>query len=336
MATVNEKISVILTVYNGEKVLARCLDSIISQTYKNLEIIVVNDGSTDGTQAIIESYIQKDCRVLGIYQENAGVSAARNLGISKSSSDLITFIDDDDWLEKDMIEFLYNNLLSNDADISICSFYKDYSNNQETEFKTKNFRIYNRIEALEHILYDDEIKSYPWAKLYKKALFRDLQFPVGRIYEDYAFTYLVLNNAQKVVKSNTPKYHYVQYDDSLSNAKTPKKEYHLLLGAFERYDFATRNPEIISDWKYYTNKNARLFFSIIKGIVRLTKPGEMEREFEYIRQYLKPFYKKNLRNIRHDYSLKILSILVFPKLYFAFLRLTKKNRKDKNVLNSIQ
>lgn len=329
----SDLISIIIPVYNAEQTLAKCLDSILSQTYSHIEIIIINDGSTDSTQSIIDNFATKDSRIKSFYQNNSGNSSARNLGIKNSSSSLLTFIDADDWIEKDTLELLFYNLQKYNADISICGYYKDFFQKTEKEFQDENPCIYNRKEALEKILYDSEIKSYPWAKLYKKNLFNGLEFPLGRIYEDYAFIYLVINNANKIIKSNIAKYHYVQYKNSLSNSTTAMKEFHLLLGAFERFDFALNNKDIISDWKHYNNFNAKIFFALTKSIIRLRKKDEMKEEFSYVLKRIKHFIKTNSCGVKFYYLLKLKTLILIPHLYSIFLIATKKKKRKKEILH---
>lgn len=328
-----EKISIIIPAYNVEKTLGKCLDSVLSQTYTNLEIIIINDGSVDGTQDIIDSYASKDSRIIKLYQENAGLSMARNAGLSLCSSELVTFLDSDDWIEADTIEFLYKNLKSENADISICGIYKDFANEVIRIFENDDITVYDRKQALEKILYDDEIQSFSWGKLYKLELFNGLKFPMGRIYEDYAFTYLLFDKAEKIVKNNTPKYHYVQYTSSLSNNTNYKKEYHLLLGAFERYIFAINHSDIISNWQNFNNHNAKLLFSIIKHIIRLSNKNEIKEIFKDILIKVNHFVEIGSQGVKWYHLLKLKTLLKFPNIYSYFLRISKKRKKRKHILH---
>ena len=177
----NDLISIIIPVYNVEKYINKCLESVINQTYRNLEIILVDDGSEDKSGKICEEISIKDNRIRVIHKENGGLSDARNIGLDNSNGEYIAFIDSDDFIERDMIEFLYYNINKYDADISICSNYI-FDEEECIDNSTKEIKVYNRLEILKEVLLDEKIRSYAWNKMYKRDLFYNIIFPKGRVF----------------------------------------------------------------------------------------------------------------------------------------------------------
>ena len=196
-----ELISVIVPIYNVEKYLNKCIESIINQSYSNLEIILVDDGSKDSSGIMCDSYILKDKRIKVIHKENGGLSDARNVGIDKAKGEYIVFIDSDDWIDEKMIEILYNIIKKNNSDISICDYFLAY--NEEIQTQKEDIEIINlsNIEALKKI-YDKDLgvcMIVAWNKLYKRNLFKDdIRYPYGKIHEDEFTTYKLLYKAEKI------------------------------------------------------------------------------------------------------------------------------------------
>lgn len=201
----NKLVTVVIPVFNVEKYLSICLDSVISQTYKELEIIIVNDGSTDGCAQICNEYEKKDNRISVIHQTNGGQGKARNVALNSCRGDYIAFLDSDDCWDKKHIETLMNIIRRNDADIAICSYnhVDEYGNilggAPRSTIKEKK---YSGVEAMEVALYWNEFGVAPWAKLYKKSVWNNVRFKEDRIYEDLGTTYLVYFNAKSVVYIN--------------------------------------------------------------------------------------------------------------------------------------
>ena len=180
-------VSVIIPIYNVEKYLKKCIESVINQTFSDLEIILVNDGSTDNCKEICEDYKSKDNRIKFIHKSNGGLSSARNAGIQVATGDYYTFIDSDDYIMSDMIEQLVYMAQLTDADISLCC-----KTNQENGFEegiNKKIEIFTKEEALKCILTEKKILTSAWGKLYKRKLFNEVRYPDGKIYEDLGTTY---------------------------------------------------------------------------------------------------------------------------------------------------
>lgn len=205
----SEKISVIIPAYQVEEYLGRCLDSVLKQTYDDLEIIIVDDGSFDCSGDIADRYAEKDLRVKVIHQDNRGQSAARNTGIKIATGTLITFVDADDWISENYIEELYLNLKYYDSDISSCCYYRDDGNHKKKYIfqESKEKVLLNRIETLQFLLWD-AIPNYVWGRLYKSELFHDVHFPVGEIWEDLDVLWRLVMKANKISFVFKPLYNY--------------------------------------------------------------------------------------------------------------------------------
>ena len=204
-----EKITVIVPVYNVEHYLEKCLDSLIDQTYKNLEIIVINDGSTDNSGEICQEYAQKDNRIVYIEKENGGLSDARNVGLDKMTGSYVTFIDSDDWVELDYVEILYKKIIEYQADISVGNYYS-YNEDEETYYfhiygDSYYEKVYDNISIFENLYESQEMKSFAlisaWGKLYKAKLFDYLRFDKGKLGEDGYFNQKMYLSVNKVVLS---------------------------------------------------------------------------------------------------------------------------------------
>lgn len=215
-----DKISVIIPIFNVEKYLNKCVDSVINQTYKKIEIILVDDGSPDNCPAICDEYAKNDDRVRVIHKRNGGLSDARNAGIDVCEGDYITFIDSDDYVESDLVELLYKNLVNNNCDISTCSYNIVYEN--EPVFETAiedDAYVYSAKDALGDLFYQKHTTTSACAKLYKKQLFDNIRYPKGKMNEDLGTTYRIFSKSNKIVVSSKKKYCYLQRHGSLIHSK---------------------------------------------------------------------------------------------------------------------
>ncbi len=240
-------ISIIIPVYNVEQYIDDCMKSLLGQTYKNLEIILVDDGSPDNSGRICDEYAQKDSRIRVIHKENGGLSDARNWGLNIATGKYITFLDSDDAITDDCIEYLYNLLVDNKhADMSICGIKRiQIGETREGNDHTKT-EIYTPEQALEVMLYDKGIDVASYAKLYKKEVFSELRFPVGEVYEDTATTYKVIEKCDFIVYGDKQCYFYYTRPGSISKqGRFNKKE----------YDYIKHTEEMLS---YIENKYPKL------------------------------------------------------------------------------
>lgn len=229
-------ISIIVPIYNVEKYLNKCIDSIINQTYKNIEIILINDGSEDNSGKICDKYAKEDSRIKVIHKKNGGLSDARNVGIDASQGDYIAFIDSDDWVDLYMIERLYNLIIQHKADIVQGDYIEVYDEDNILKNITKEeINFYNSNQMLEYLYGEKYVKTVVvWNKLYKKELFDQIRFPKGRLHEDEFTTYKVIHRANTIIDSNLPVYYYRQRESSIMNSDFNIKRFDILDACIEQ------------------------------------------------------------------------------------------------------
>ena len=212
-------ISVIVPVYNVERYIRQCVESILEQTYADLEIILVDDGSTDGSGSICDEYKLKDNRVVVIHKCNGGLSEARNAGLDIARGEYIEFVDSDDYIEPDMYEVLYKNCERYAADLAAARFVKFNTQGEVRKNFTENIEVFSREEMLRLFIVGDrryEITMSVWDRLYKRELISDLRFPVGKCYEDIVFSTKVIEKSKINVYIDRALYHYRLREDSIS------------------------------------------------------------------------------------------------------------------------
>ena len=251
----NPLLSIIVPCYNVSAFLDRCLESIVNQSYHNIEILLIDDGSTDKTGEQCEMWAAKDNRIIVIHQENLGSSATRARGIKIVKGDLITFVDADDWIHPQMYSLMVRALCTENADISqcgVCDTFKSsagilYKNRKCTCIKA-DYTVHNRVEGCLKILRDIEWQSYMWNKIYKRAILEKIQFPIGRgLDEDASVMHLIFNNAKKSVYLNSEMYYYFHREDSICSSKdiksVAKKFFDRCSCRWERYLFVKQNAD---------------------------------------------------------------------------------------------
>ena len=200
-----ELISVIVPVYNVERYLRRCVDSILHQTYQDLEVLLVDDGSTDASGAICDEYAAREERVTAVHQKNGGLSAARNTGLERAKGTYLCFVDSDDFLDSRMLETLCRDLQEQNADVAVVGF-RMFEREEELAPAelTVPVQCMTGREAIRSTLVSDELGDFAWNKLYKRELFRDIRYPLGRMMEDQGTTYRIFQQCSKVVYCPVP------------------------------------------------------------------------------------------------------------------------------------
>lgn len=212
----SETISIVIPVYKVAQYLEQCILSVVNQTYKNLEILLIDDGSPDESGMICDQWAKKDSRIKVIHKKNGGLSDTRNTGLNMCNGEFIAFVDSDDFIAPAMMEELIAVLKKEEADIAECN-YLCFSNNQDL-FKSKSIRKvtdYSAEEALDLLLDETEFKYVVWNKLYRKNILGSLRFEVGKLHEDVFFTYQVFGVCKKIIKLEVPLYCYRQRNDSI-------------------------------------------------------------------------------------------------------------------------
>lgn len=320
-----KKLSVIIPIYNSEKYIQRCIQSVINQTYKNLEIILINDGSTDNTQKILENFYKQDKRIIIINKENEGVSAARNIGIEISSGEYIHCLDSDDWIENDMYEDMIKKIELYDLDIIVSNFYWDYDNGR---YEIKNCLpideniIINNKDFLKKYFFSG--KSYPaiWNKIFKAELYKknNIRYPSEiSIGEDMVTISKLFYCAEKIGKINKTYLHYIQNSGSITknNNITKIKEIFRATEMIESYFNGLIDSEMITAFNY----------SVITNVLLSEYDNKNNEYKKYVKKYFN--YMKNIENncIMSKKNRIIFKILkLFPN-YFIFEILKKINKK---------
>lgn len=245
----NKLISIIVPIYNVEKYLNQCINSILKQTYTNIEIILVDDGSPDNCGKICDNYKRIDKRIKVIHKNNGGLSEARNYGIKEATGDFLLFVDSDDFITENTCEILINNIQKYNADMAICNFYYVFKNKKAiiNEMSTKK-----EIQILEK---ENIIKEYfinysvdlnvAWNKLYKKDIFKRknaLLFPVGKLHEDTYIMYKIYYNLNRLVRINKPLYYYRQRNNSIIS-NFSKKNVKDIMGYINDYYIFSKNVD---------------------------------------------------------------------------------------------
>lgn len=261
-------ISIIVPVYNAEKFIIKCLDSIKNQTYKNIEVILVNDGSADKSGKICDDYCKIDSRFKVIHKENEGVSSARNIGLNLMSGDYVCFIDPDDWIEVDMIESLYKLTQKYDSEIATCGYYKEENRKIINKIEDPNILTYSNHEALNKILNQDGFKGFLWNKIFSSKLIKgkiifdeDIHFC-----EDLLFVCQCMINTTKVVYDTKPYYHYIIHDNNVCKSNYSIKKT-TSLDAIEKIIELLEgqdNVQVNKFKNYYINMNISLLMNYIK------------------------------------------------------------------------
>lgn len=242
----NPLISVIVPIFNVEKYLNRCVDSIINQTYENLEIILVDDGSTDGCPGICDDYAKKDSRIKVIHRKsNEGPSDSRNLGIKASSGQYISFIDSDDWIDLDTFSLVLKKMIETDSQIGVFNFIRITDDDFYPDLSDK-YKVLNSQSAIESTIGDTEynINTVVWNKLYQRKVLDGLTFISGKINEDEFFTFYALDKADRIVYLYRQCYYYYQRPNSIMGSYSIKR-LDMLDGVRERMSFTKEHyPEI--------------------------------------------------------------------------------------------
>ena len=315
-------ISIIIPVYRVEDYLSKCLDSVISQTYENIEIILVDDGSDDNCPKICDDYSKKDNRIKVIHKSNGGLSDARNVGIENSNGDFIVFIDSDDYVSNNYVEELFNLISDNKADIGITTHYIVNENNKKPRYQFSSFEL-NSHDILDRMLYDEDIDVSAWGKIYKRELFQNTRFPFGRFYEDAATFYQLVLNSCIIRVKNIPTYYYVIRSNSISQSVFSETKMDLIKSTVEMTDSIKK---VYSDLKKGCDR--RLMFAYLSTLSQL---ATSKVKNEVVEKQLMSYIKENRKNVLSDKRIpkRDRFALIISKFGFGFYRfcwrLYKKN-----------
>lgn len=307
----NDLISVIVPIYNVQKYLSKCIDSIINQIYNNIEIILIDDGSTDECGKICEQYAKKDKRIKVFHENNKGVSAARNKGIQNSTGNYIMFVDADDFIDLDMIKKLYIAIKEENADIVICGTKDvDERGNIISKSKENEKVILTNIEALKYMLNEEPYNSVCWGKIYRKELFNKYKFNTNiKIAEDLEILYKIFFDSNKIVYLPDRMYNWLVRYNSVTKEKFNddwKKEIYI---CEEIIQFTKKNCKQIED--YAIKRFIRINVSCL---IKALKNNTEVEEIKILKRNITKYKIKNKKVFSLKYRLKIFIVLNFTNI----------------------
>ena len=308
-------ISVIVPVYNAEKYLQRCVDSFLVHTFRDFELILIDDGSTDNSGSLCDKYANEYSNIISLHKENGGQGTARNMGLDyvfkNSDSEWIVFADSDDWVHPKYLEMLYNCAVKNSLDLAVCNYDSikrpmpdlDENNYKATVMDTESF-------------YCGHVSNVvcPWGKIFKKYLWEDVRFPDVRIFEDTLTTHLAVFKCEKLVFIDEPLYHYTINVEGTTNSSWKPKKLEVFGALMVQADYFKKNGYKNA---YKATLDAYVYFCI-DYIDQLKKEGNHENEIRALRRRL----GKHLRTQKREgnYSIKN-NIWFYDNAYPRYMRL---------------
>lgn len=284
----NSLISVIVPIYNVEKYLARCVVSIVNQTYKNLEIILVDDGSPDRCPQMCDDYAEKDSRIKVVHKKNGGLSDARNAGMAVATGEYISFIDSDDYVSDDFFECLLDVMNKENSDIAECSVVKFYEDNRFDEISDDlSVKTYDTQDAMSALIAENPFHQHVWNKLYKTELVKDIPYAVGKLNEDEFWTYRVFGRANKVARLNKTMYYYFQRSSSIMGVGYNIRRLDALEGKANRQKYIEINfPDLSTQAKIDLYGSCMFAY---QSVLKFMSGADKKKALELIRKYRKMY-----------------------------------------------
>lgn len=318
------KISIIVPVYNVERYLDKCISSILEQSFTDFELIIVNDGSKDNSGRICDEYKDSDLRIKVIHQENRGLSVARNVGIEIARGKYITFIDSDDFIHPNMLEILYNNILQNKADISICDYHLVYEGKEVSQkFGDNKIRVYNNIEGVKKIIEKSEASMIiACSKLYRRSLFDNIRYPVGKYHEDEFVTYKLLYKSTKIVVTDAKLYYYLKRSNSITGSNYSIKRLEKLEALEDAIIFFKNenNKELTYLAEYRYLLNIQIAYYRVKYEMNCNK-GIMDKLKIQYNEKFNEFADNNMKSISIIKRSALKVFYICPNLYCVLVKL---------------
>lgn len=327
-------ISVIVPVYNvGEKLINRCIESIIGQTYKNLEIILVDDGSTDNSGEVCDQWKNKDSKIKVIHQVNGGLSAARNTGTKNATGVYIVYVDSDDWIEGRMIECMYNALIDTKSDMSICGITMTDEIKSDPFTWFENDCVLTRDEAYKKLIENKKITSHAWNKLYKQEIIKQVPFPEGKLYEDIRMMHEVFRRCMQVAVVKEHLYNYYRRPDSISALPKLHNKIEFSAAFADRYKYVNEFTPEYSDL-VLSQIASSISLSLVQCSFYKEDIKQHRRELDEIKRFLNRKDVKQAIKNHYEKNIKIYYLMasIFSYhsniIYRKFLRsFTKSSRK---------
>lgn len=304
-------ISVIVPVYKVEEYLDRCVQSIVDQTYRNLEIILVDDGSPDNCGAMCDAWAEKDSRIKVIHKENGGLSDARNVGMAIATGEYTSFVDGDDYIAPEMYQLLFEGMLKDGSDIAACGVEMVFEDGTPSRMLTKEGNcVLDTQAAMEAVVNESWLKQPVWYKLYRTELVRDILFPVGKYHEDVFWSYQAIARARKVSVFDTPCYFYVQRSGSIMGEGYSLKRLDGIEAKLQRLEFLEKEfPELVK-----SAKTDLAFSCLYHGQLTLIHLKEAEKQ-------------QTIERLKEILGTVPLETMGFPVPHKCWLMLAKHNFK---------
>lgn len=321
----NEMISIVVPIYNVEQYLKSCVDSILSQTYRNTEIILVDDGSPDNCPRICDEYAKKDERIRVIHQKNKGLSGARNTGIDNARGEYLIFVDSDDTIEHTMVEELYGYALKNDCAMVACGRNYVFEDGQIVcKITDEVNQVYNFEDAMYEMNTFTLFDMSAWAKIYKKELFSNIRFPEGKLSEDYYIAFKLIDLAQAVGYVAKPLYNYLQRQSSISRNK--KINHDFAYAAKEQMEYLDKKyPELsVLGHTAYASANLTVYDFYIKNGVKC--PKEKLAEFKNAVKDNLEYIRKNSRISkakRIQFELFAINVMIYNIVFVLYRKMRR-------------
>lgn len=340
MKIVNEsadmpKISVIVPFYNVERYARQCIESIQNQTYRNLEIILVDDGSPDNCGKICDEYATSDKRIKVIHKPNGGLSSARNAGLDAATGEYIGFVDSDDWIEPEMYERMLASIITTHADISVCNITYDYQNVIESnKYKVTTDKVVFRDEVLRMLMDDKYLNSYAVNKLYKRSVIT-YQFPLSHDFEDIYVAIRWFSNATSISFIAFEGYHYRQRKGSIMHNDCSRKHVHYLESCIAQYEYLKKTGFLNNEISQYGLTLVVRCIREVKLMARNLPANEdyyigLNKVHDLLEPYISEAWPKLKQKYREHYTL----FTEWPRLFHWYMKLGQVFHKTKKIAKS--
>ena len=304
-----KKIGVLIPLYNTEKYIERCLQSIINQTYKNLEIIIIDDGSTDNSLEVCNKIIKSDKRFKVITRENKGVAFTRNELIKKCTSEYFIFIDSDDFIDKNYIEVLCDIMEKHNTDIVASHIYL-YDKGRNKKSNNLETTVIDNKQGLKKLLYNHEIQHGPSCKMYKKELFNNIEFPNKKIYEDLAIMYKIIDKCENIALTEYQGYNYVYNKEGITKSEFSSLEISMLEYGEEIFEYVTKKY----DQELLLPAENILVEQSIELACKIPLKKQYQNEITRIKKHIKKYRLDLLKSKDIYFRIKIFLIASFVGL----------------------
>lgn len=343
-----ETISIVIPVYHVEEYLKQCLDSVLAQTYQNLQIIIVNDGSDDNSYQIIEQFQRMDSRIEVICQDNQGLSAARNTGICAANGEYIIFIDSDDFIAPDFVETLYREIKENAADFAVCGFVIVDEDGLERIIKNDKQMGVNEKSTLKQSIDKENIKAFKndtmridiltaeefwtkyesnehlycvvaWNKIYRRSLFDEIKYEVGKLHEDEYILHEILRRVKRIACCYVPLYYYRTRKKSIVNSSSEKRSVYIIEAYLNRMDY------------FLEEKNYERLHYTFQEIADILEPlNQSQNEVMKLTKRLKKILKDALKQpISPKFRSKAMVFLIDTRFYYEFRTFVRKRKENR-------